>query len=367
MRYSPILSTYIGRQFLVAFGTVLAAIMGVVLLFDIIELIRRAAGQAQLGIVTLVGMAILKLPQMVHTVLPFAVMIGAMLTFWRLTRTHELVVARSTGVSVWQFLTPVLAVVAALGIFEMTAFNPMAAAMYGRFERLQDEVLLGRGSALDVSEMGLWLREGDERQQAVVHADEVRQVGLELELRQVHIFLFEGGERFSQRIAATTGRLVPGAFELADVWVMEGGKPSLHHETLTLPTQLTLERVHDNFAAPETMSFWQLPAFIAFFEKAGFAATKHRMYFQSLLASPLLYCAMVLMAAIFSLRPNLRAGGLLGRIAGGVGAGFGIYLFTRVVYAFGLSSTLPQALAAWSPAMVALLVGLAGLFHLEDG
>lgn len=367
MRLSPTLSFYIGRQFLLAFATVLACVMGVILLFDTIELVRRAASQEGLGIGALLGMAVLKLPQMVHTVLPFAVMIGAMLTFWRLTRTHELVVARSAGISVWQFLAPVLAVVGLLGILEITAFNPLAAAMYSRYERMQDEILLGKSGTLDVSEMGLWLREGDEGRQVVVHADGVRQEGLVLNLRDVHIFLYDGPDRFSRRLSAETGRLVDGRFELNGVWEMVGGQPSLHRPTLEMPTQLTLERVQDNFASPETMSFWQLPAFIAFFEKAGFAATKHRMHFQSLLASPLLYCAMVLVAAIFSLRPNMRAGGMLARVVGGVAAGFTVYFFSKIVYAFGLSATLPQGLAAWSPALVAGLIGLTGLFHLEDG
>lgn len=367
MRLSPTLSIYIGRQFLVALASVAASIMGVILLFDTVELIRRAAGQADVGIGAILGMAVLKLPQMIHVVLPFAVMIGAMVTFWRLTRSHELVVARSAGVSVWQFLTPVLAAVAILGVFEMTLFNPLAAAMYSRFERLQDEVLLNRSSALDVSEVGLWLREGDDRGQVVVHADQVHQDGLTLNLKDVHIFMYDGPDHFVRRISAHSGRLADGTFELSDVWEMEAGKPSNHLERLSLPTDLTLERVHDNFASPETMSFWQLPAFITFFEKAGFAATKHRMYFQSLLASPLLYCAMVLIAAIFSLRPNMRSGGLMARIGGGVTAGFMIYFFSKIIYAFGLSATLPQSLAAWSPALVAGLIGLSGLFHLEDG
>lgn len=367
MRISATLSTYIARQFAVAFATVLLVIMGVIFLFDVIELIRRAASRPELNFWVLIGMALLKLPQMIHTILPFAVMIGAMVAFWRLTRTHELVVARSAGISVWQFLTPVLAAVAIIGVVEITAFNPLAATMYARFEKLQDEVLLGKSDTLDVSEVGLWLREGNEQGQKVVHADEVRQDGLVLNLKDVHIFLYDGPDHFARRLYAGTGRLADGAFELTDVWLMEGGKASTHQDRLRLATELTLERVHDNFSSPETMSFWQLPAFITFFEKAGFAATKHRMYLQSLLASPLLYCAMVLIAAIFSLKPNMRSGGLLGRIGGGVAAGFVIYFFSKIIYAFGLSATLPQSLAAWSPAMVAGLIGLSGLLHLEDG
>lgn len=367
MRISPILSAYIGRQFLVALASVLLIVMGLILVFDLIELIRRGASRADLGVSLLFAMALLKLPQMLHTVLPFGVMIGAMVTFWRLTRTHELVVARSAGISAWQFLTPVLAAVVVLGVLEVTAFNPLAAAMYGRYERLQDEILLNRGANLDVSEVGLWLREGDERAQMVIHSDQVRQEGLVLHLRDVHIFLYDRPDHFARRIWSAQATLVEGAFELDDVWLMEGGKPSEHRQHMTLPTELTLERVQDNFASPETMSFWQLPSFIAFFEKAGFAANKHRMYLQSLLASPLLLCGMVLIAAVFSLRPNMRSGGLMMRIAGGVAAGFVVYFFSKLIYAFGLSATLPQSLAAWTPALVASLIGLSGLLHLEDG
>ena len=373
MRFSPTLSFYIARQFLVAFFTVLAVIMGIILLFDVIELIRRAAGRPDLGFGALMEMALFKLPQMTHTILPFAVMIGAMIAFWRLTRTHELVVARAAGVSVWQILGPVLFTVLLIGGLEMTVFNPLAAAMFGRFERLQDELLLNKTNTLDVSEVGLWLREGTEPGsghsggQVVVHADDVRQDGVVLYLRDVHIFIFDHPDHFDRRISAATARLIGHAFEMEDVWLMEPGRPGIHQDHLTMPTQLTLERVHDNFASPETLSFWQLPGFISFFERAGFTAPKHRMYLQSLVATPLLYFGMVLIAALFSLQPNLRSGGLMKRVGAGIATGFILYFFSKIIYAFGLSQTVPPFLAAWAPALMTSCAGLGGLFHLEDG
>lgn len=367
MRLSPIMSGYIGRQFMAAFATVLMVILGIILLFDVIELIRRAAAHPELGIAPILLMAVLKLPQMLHTVLPFAVMIGAMVCFWRLTRTHELVVARAAGISVWQFITPVLAVAGIFGIFEITAFNPLAAAMYGRYEHLQDELLAGKTSAFDLSEVGFWLREPHDQGEMVVHSESVRQEGLTLFLRDAQFFLYDHPDHFKQRISAETATLTNGIFEVKHAWVMEGGKASVFKEEMRIPTQLTLERIHDNFAAPESLSFWQLPGFIRFFERAGFTANKHRLYLQSLLASPVLYCGMVLMAAIFSLKPNTRSGGLLTRIGGGVAAGFAVYFFSKVVYALGQSATLPQLLAAWTPPLFAGLIGLSGLFHLEDG
>lgn len=367
MRLSPVLSSYIARQFASAFGSVLLVILGIILLFDMIELLRRTAGRADLGIGLVLLMSMLKLPQMLHTVLPFAVMIGAMISFWRLTRTHELVVARSAGISAWQFIAPLLMVVGAFGVFEITAFNPMAAAMYGRYEKLQDEMINSRKTAFDLSEVGLWLREPHDDGEMVVHSQDVRQEGLKLFLKDPQIFIYDKPDHFFRRISAESSTLIDGVFDMQRAWVMEGGKPSTFVETMRIPTQLTLDRIHDNFASPETLSFWQLPGFIRFFERAGFTASKHRLYLQSLLASPLLYCGMVLLAALFSLKPNNRSGGLTSRVAAGVATGFTVYFFSKVVYAFGLSSTLPQALAAWTPAVFASLVGLGGLFHLEDG
>jgi lipopolysaccharide export system permease protein len=47
--------------------------------------------------------------------------------------------------------------------------------------------------------------------------------------------------------------------------------------------------------------------------------------------------------------------------------GFILYLFTDIVFALGLSDSIPVTLAAWTPAGVATLLGLATLLHLEDG
>ncbi|MEK7246057.1 MAG: LPS export ABC transporter permease LptG, partial [Pseudomonadota bacterium] len=46
---------------------------------------------------------------------------------------------------------------------------------------------------------------------------------------------------------------------------------------------------------------------------------------------------------------------------------FLVYFFSDVSLALGLSSGIPVALAAWTPAGIAGLIGAALLLHLEDG
>ena len=93
----------------------LAALSGLVSLFDFIELLRRSATKpdATFGLVT--EIAGLRLPYVAMQILPFAVLLGGILAFWRLTRSCELIVARAAGVSAWQFLSASLACAILLG------------------------------------------------------------------------------------------------------------------------------------------------------------------------------------------------------------------------------------------------------------
>jgi lipopolysaccharide export system permease protein len=367
MRFSTILSAYIGRAFLGSFFVMLVFIIGLILLGDTIELMRRMAPRQDATFGLIMTMALLKLPSMVHLVMPFAIQLGSMVVFWRLTRSHELVVARAAGVSVWQFLMPVLVLALAIGIFDITAFNPLSAALHARYEAMEENFSVSEAAPLSVGENGLWLREVNDGGTVVVHAALVHQEGLNLRLKQISIMFVGQDRRFTHRIEAPEAVLSDGQFRLRDAYDMYPGKAPQFHATATVSTRLTPERIEDNFASAESISFWELPAYIAYFEQSGFSAHKQRLHYQLLLASPLLLGAMVLVAAVFSLRPNLRSGGMLRRFGGGVVAGLLFYFFSNVVNAMGGSQSLPLLLAAWSPPALTGLAGLALLFHLEDG
>jgi len=361
------LALYIGRRFLAAFGAVLAIIMGLILLFDMIELLRRSASEGEMSFMFLLGMSFLKLPQGMNAVLPFAVMIGGIVAFWWLSRSHELVVMRAAGISAWQFLLPLLGIVLGIGVGNVAVINPLGAALYARYEHLE-ETILRRSNPLSLSENGLWLRETMGQYLSVVHAKRVRQEGIVLFLSDVSIFLFKEPSGFQERIEAESGILRnDGHYELYQALVMQTEKASVRHPVLRLPTTLTVGRIQENFASPETMSVWALPEFIRFFENSGFSARAHRLHLQTVMASPFLLCAMVLVAAVFVMPQNQRKGSMPWRIAGAIVTGSLVYFFSKVTHALGQSATLPVMLAAWSPTLIMSLLGLAAVFYFEDG
>ncbi len=365
-RLSITLSGYIGRHFLVSFVALFVIFLLLILLFDTIELLRRSVPRAEVTFAMVLEMALLKLPHMGQQTFPFAVLFGGMAAFWRLTRNHELMVTRAAGVSAWQFLLPVLLIAFFLGVLKITVLNPLASATLARYERLEAVRLKGRVSFLALSVSGLWLRQANESGQSVVHARHVLQQGDDVELRNVTVFVYEGTDRFTERIDAEYARLEDGFWYMRNVWLHNPEQLPRFEKEYWLETDLTLSKIQDSFAPPETMSFWVLPNFIKTLEKSGFSAVRHRLYWYTLLAEPLLLCAMVLIAATFTLR-HARRGGPTFIIAGGVLTGFVLYFFSDVVFALGLSDSIPVALAAWTPSGVTMLLGLAMLLHLEDG
>lgn len=367
MRISSTLSIYIGRHFLVSFFACFGIFLLIVMLFDSIELMRKVASRPDVSFGDVIEMAAFRLPHMGQEMFPFAVLFGGMSAFWRLARTHELVITRAAGVSAWQFMLPVLILAASLGAFHIMVFNPLASTLLTRYERLEAKYLKGQENFLAVSQSGLWLRQSNSGGQSVVHASSVYQQGTEVELTKVVIFVYEGSNQFLERIDADTARLEDGFWYMRNANIQKPEEAAQIYPEYWLETDLTLAKIQDSFAPPETMSFWALSDFIKTLEQAGFSAIRHKLHLNTLLASPLLMCAMVLIAATFTLRQTSRRGGTTFVISMGVLTGFLLYFFSDVVYALGLSDSIPVTLAAWTPSGVATLLGLGMLLHLEDG
>ena len=122
------------------------------------------------------------------------------------------------------------------------------------------------------------------------------------------------------RVEAPRARLLPGQWVLEDAVVFNADRSAGPRQAVLFPTELTPDRIENSFASPDTLSFWALPGFIEVLEAAGFSAVRHRLHFQSLLALPVLACAMALLSAGFSMRSS-RRGGVARMLAAGVAGG----------------------------------------------
>jgi lipopolysaccharide export system permease protein len=266
--------------------------------------------------------------------------------------------------SAWEFLMPPLAVAAGLGFVVVLAITPISARMLGQFSALEAKYIKGEASQLSVSPNGLYLRQGDERQQSIIHALRVTNQGVHLE--SVVVFLYGARDHFTGRVDARSADLVAGVWKLSDAWVSGTDGRPVHHAHYDLTTTLTPTQIQESFAPPYTLSFWELPGFIHAAQSAGFSAVRYQLYLYSLLALPALFAAMVFMAASFAVRLG-RGGGMIRVVLISALSGFGIYFFSEFARALGQTGILPVALAATAPATAAILIGMTLVFNQEDG
>lgn len=364
IRIPKTLSRYLVKTFTINMFGMAAALLGLIYLLDMVELLRRAAKFQDVPLSLVVQMGFLKLPEIGQTIFPFIILFSALFTFWQLSRRQELVVLRSAGVSVWQFLAPIAGVAAVAGLIIAFIVNPLGAIFYGKYRALENNYLDSDHSAVALFDEGLWLRQETGNGYAMLHADKVEMPSWKLQ--DVMTIFFDKNDIFTTRIDADAAQLKNGEWVFQNAVENATNEKPKRTQRLVLPTKLTTQEIEDSFSTPETMGFWKLPSFIATLDKTGFDSTRLRIHFQNLLAQPFLFMSMVLLAAAVAMRPQ-RQGGTFLFIIGGVVIGFVMFFLSSFVQAMGASHQIPVFLAAWSPALLGSLLGIATLLTLEDG
>ncbi|MFZ5720059.1 MAG: LptF/LptG family permease [Pseudomonadota bacterium] len=358
---------YVLRHLLLGVGAALAVIASVVLLIQFVELSSQVGTRVDVGADAILQLTVLRLPSLLQILLPFCFLFGGIGAFVSLNRRSELVAMRAAGVSAWRFILPSAAGAFAVGLLAVGVLNPLSAALNARFEVERERLM--RGYLGDVPK-DIWLRQGDETSQIVIHArDRDTRAGL-VTLRGVSLFIYEKNDRgvpeFRRRLEAGEATLMPGFWRLKNVREATAGDSSIRSEALSIRSTLDAEAAMERLASAEAIAFWRLPRAIRLTEQAGFSAANYRLRFHQLLATPLLFAAMTVLAAAFSLR-LARLGGLAGLAGAGVALGFVMFFFNQFAGALARADYIPLFAAAWAPATLALLAGVSLLCYTEDG
>ncbi len=353
------ISRHVGWQMAKWIALIFAVFIFLMMLIDFTQLVRRIGNSLDLQ--TALAIAALRGPATAESVMPLVVLFAAMAAFFQMNRRLELTVTRAAGLSAWQVLIPASVVAMIAGVLVSTVYSPGAAALR------ELSVSIGGfagGNAGVFSGGEVWLRQTGQDGPSIIGAERTAQQGTVL--AGVTAFLFDDGGTFQQRIDAELAELVDNE------WVFErptitptGGAPFIADE-FRLHTNLSLIQIRESLADPATISMWRLPELIAVAEASALPANGLRLRWHELVSLPLLLAAMVLVAGMFSLRfsRTLRIGRL---IAIGAMTGFALYVVLMVSRNLAASGVVSAPIAAWTPAVLALLISISVLLREEDG
>jgi lipopolysaccharide export system permease protein len=353
----------LARSLAVALGVISALVM----LIDFVEISRGLGSDTDLSAFRILGLMLVKSPAVIVQLLPFVFLFGTLSAFVSLNRRSELVAMRAAGVSAWRFVLPAAGAALVAGVLTVTVFGPLAASGDGLFQRERQRI---SGSVMsgDEQQQAIWLREGDGPRQMVIRAG--RQDRANARLLDVTFFIYttdpNGRRAFTERIDAPAASLSAGRWRLYDAVGAQTGQRAMRYATLDLPSALADEEAFERFARPQSTPFWSLPGQIRRIEDAGFSSTAYQLRFQQLLATPLTFAAMTILAAAFSLR-LMRLGDLARMAVSAVVLGFAFFFLNQFSAAMGSAEVVPPVVAAWLPAILTALAAFTLLFYTEDG
>ncbi|MFV0243776.1 MAG: LPS export ABC transporter permease LptG [Qingshengfaniella sp.] len=364
-----ILHLYFARRFARTFLAVLLGFFAFMWLVELVEHVRRYGG-AEAGFTQMALLAFLHVPSVLYQILSLVILLTAVTLFVNLARSSELVVARAAGRSALRGLAGPMVTAVVLGVLSVGLFNPFVASTQRHYETEMNR-MAGEERVVSISGEGLWLRQGRPDSQTAIHARRANLDGTELYDATFFGFAPDGTPIY--RASAREARLVDGAWHLSGVkrWRLEDEETNpeataTHLDSLRIPSDLTSDQIRDSFGTPSSIPIWQLPGFIHQLEAAGFTARAHRAWLQSELSRPFTFAAMVLIGAVFTLRPaRMGRTGIMVLLA--VMSGFAFYFAADLTNLMGESGQIPLWLGVWSAPLVAVCLALAGLLHLEDG
>ena len=356
------LGLYFAKRFARTVLGVFLTVFALVYTLDFVELLRRAGDAEGASAGLMAQLSLYRTPAVAEGVLPFAVLFGSMAALLQLSRKLELVVARAAGISAWQFLQPGVFVALAIGSVAIGIYNPVSAALKQRSTEIEAKIFAK--STKGGSGKALYMRQKSLDGLAIIRAETA--VEGTTTLAGVQVFTFDEDGSFLSQIVAARATLHDGWWELSDVRLLTSQAPPESFGTYLIASTLDPGQVRQRFTPPESVPFWQLPDTIARTERAGLDATRYRLQYDVLWARPVLFVAMVLVAATVSLR-FFRFGGVGKLVLGGVAAGFALYVARQVMEGLGAAGIVAAPVAAWLPAVVGSLLGTLTLLYQEDG
>lgn len=371
---------YIFKECVASLALTLGIILLAIVLVDVVEQMRTIGDRTQIGIDTAFALTMMKTPGLILETLPFAMLVGSILTYSQLSRRSEIPAIRAAGVSAWRFLGPAMVLALLVGVLMVTVLDPLATRLNADFEATRARLLGGNAPV----NSGVWLSQGDleaganeapsalpnSNQQAIIHGRRV--IGRGQALENVTFWYFRPGaggptdREFTHRIDAKRAELTPGFWQLTGVVENRIGGEIQRTDSLALPTNLSGDTLLSRFASSKTIPFWDLPSFIQAGKAAGMEIGDYVLKYHTLLATPIFMLAMSLIGAVVCLR-LARAGGLSRLVGAGALAGFVLYFTNRLASGMSASGATPPEAAAWCPPLFALFAVLTLLAHAEDG
>lgn len=356
-----IITTYVSREIAKYFGLVLGTVVGIYLVVDFLEKIDDFL-EAGLPFSKALVFLLYKVPFIVSQITPVGILLAVLIVFGLMSRNNEILALKSSGVSLYQLLKPVLLIGLVLSglvflLAEMIVPVTMAKANNIWLREVRHE------RAMASREKNIWIkgnhlithiRDYDPRTQTIFG---------------VTLNYFDDEFRVSRRIDARKGMFTAGRWVLEDTIVQRLRPEDGSYAITFYDKQIErLDFVPDDLERvakkAEEMGFFELKDLIAKTEAEGYDASRYRVDLHAKIAFPVVCILMCMVGTGIAIREKNKEG-LPVSIAYGIGIAFLYWIVYSFCLSLGKSGMLPPIVAAWATNLIFMSLGVTILMNAE--
>jgi lipopolysaccharide export system permease protein len=353
-----ILHRYVIREFLKIFALSLSSLIliyVIVLFFQKMNVFTKYKAPFYLIFVYL----FYKIPDVTFEwVLPYAVLLAALLTLGSFSRHSEITAMKAGGVSLYRITLPLLFIALLISFFSFLGNEYLVPYTNQKTRYLLDVRVRKEKPASFFKNFKIWYR-SDHRILNIQLLNPQKKVLNGFTLYQIDDYF-----RCTKRIDAIEVQWVNGRWWFRDGTIRDFGEGDAIQVTpfkeMEFPLEENWESLQRIGRSSEEMSYGELRTYIQKIQASGYDATRYLVDLYSKYSRPLLNLIMILIGVPFALKTG-RSGGVALNIGVSVMIGFAYGVTFYIFISFGKSGVLSPFLACW---ISTVLFGLAGIFTL---
>ena len=364
-QFPLLLDDYVMREYATNFAIILSSFSTLFVIFTFFELLGPIFRNRTPLVI--VGEYLVNLiPYILYNVTPLCALVAVLVTFGTFNRTSELTAMKSSGVSLYRIITPVLFVTMLIsaGLFVFDEFYLPAA---NRRQETLLSVIKNKPAQTFSRPDRQWISGQTNSAGEPARIFYYQRFDAEKSsFDNLTVFEFDATFTLQRRIFASSATWDPRV----NNWVFDNGwqrtfdgatSASYHPFTVATFPEIKEQPAYfkKEYIPSQEMSYNELSRYIDDLRQSGFDTKRLAVQLNKKIAYPLITLVMAILAIPFALTMG-KKGSLTG-IATAIGLAIAYYVVALVFESLGNVNTLPAFLAAWSPD---LLFGITGTYLL---
>ncbi len=356
-----IIYKYLTKDILKYFLFALFGLVILIFFIDVIELFRRSSNKAgvsnfvKANVLDIISMAILKICGNIQKILPFAVLIGSIACFNKWRKKNYYIVCKTSGMSLWKILSPILVSFFLIGLASIMILNPFAILLSKKYDNLQT-IFFGQKNlkSLSFDTKGFWIKQISKGSYLLINASKINE-NLNA-LLDVNIFVYDYNKNFERKIYANRAVFSENKLDLFEGRLTDNNAKLEIFNRLALYIKSNPKNLNVATIEPEKIFIFDFPGYLKQMQQYGLNISKHLLQFFKLICQPFLILSMILLSASLMLRSSERKIEV-GIVSLSLVVGFSLYFIGDFIFALGSFEKIPPLLSGFGPTLIGLFAG----------